>query len=177
MDEQPPQGRAALAGCPHRCKSDGTKGEVEIGRGRDNGGVVTPKLQDCARKAGGKAWAYGASHSRRTGCGDDSHSAVVDEGLTNILAADENHRQVRGCISKPVHRTPYDGLRCERSQRSLFRRLPDHRIAADQGQRGIPRPYRHWKVKRGDDTADTKRVPSLHHSWVAALRRNGFTVN
>ena len=38
-------------------------------------------------------------------------------------------------------------------KRRLLGRLPDHRIAADQGQRRVPAPHRHRKVERRDHAA------------------------
>ena len=63
-------------------------------------------------------------------------------------------------------------MRGQGGERGLFRRLPHHRVAADHGQRGIPRPHGHGEVERGDDAAHTQRVPGFHHAVTGALGGN-----
>ena len=51
----------------------------------------------------------------------------------------------------------------------LSRRLPDHRVAADERQRGVPRPHRDREVEGGDDAARPERVPRLHQPVAGPL--------
>ena len=46
MHEQPTQCRTALARRPHGRESDGSDCQMQIGRRRDNGGVVAAELKD-----------------------------------------------------------------------------------------------------------------------------------
>ena len=64
----------------------------------------------------------------------------------------------------------------QRGQRGLLRRLPDHGVAADQGERGVPGPDRDREVERGDDADDAERVPGLHQPVARALRGDGQAV-
>ena len=57
-------------------------------------------------------------------------------------------------------------------QRRLFGRFPDHGIAADDRERGVPAPRRHRKVERGDDAAHAGRVPRLAHRVAGTFRRH-----
>ena len=59
----------------------------------------------------------------------------------------------------------------QRGEQRLLRRLPHHRVAADEGQRGVPRPDRDREVERADDADDAERVPLLHHPVARAARR------
>ncbi len=49
-------------------------------------------------------------------------------------------------------------------QRRQFRRLPDHRIATDGGQGGVPRPDGDGKVEGGDDADGAEWMPLLVHA-------------
>ena len=95
MHEEPPQRRTALARRAHGRKGDGPDCQIEIGRGRDNGGVIAAELEDRAGETGCEARADGAAHSGRTRSRDDGHAGVVDKRLTNIAAADQNPRESR----------------------------------------------------------------------------------
>jgi hypothetical protein len=64
----------------------------------------------------------------------------------------------------------------ERGQRGFFRGLPDHAVAADQRQRGIPGPDRDGEVEGADHAADAERVPGFHHAVVRALGGDGQAV-
>ena len=176
MHEQPPQRRAALARRAHGREGDGADCEIEIGRRRDDGGVVAAELQDRAGETGGEARADGAAHGGRTGRRDDGDAGVVDQSLADVAAADQNLRQAVGRVAKPPHRALDDRLRGQRRERRLLGGLPDHRVAADERERGVPGPHRHRKVESGDDAADAERMPSLHHPVVGALGRDGAAV-
>ncbi len=48
-------------------------------------------------------------------------------------------------------------------------RLPDHRVAADQGEGGVPAPHRDREVERADHGDGPERVPRLRQSVARAL--------
>ncbi len=55
-------------------------------------------------------------------------------------------------------------------------RLPDHRVAADEGEGGVPRPDRDREVERGDDGGGAERVPLLHQPVARPLAGDGQPV-
>ena len=59
-----------------------------------------------------------------------------------------------------------------RGQRSFFRRLPNRGVATNRGERGVPRPDRDRKIKRGDDGDETERMPLLHQTMVRPFGLN-----
>ena len=61
----------------------------------------------------------------------------------------------------------------QRGQQGLLRRLPDHGVTADQGERGVPRPHRHREVEGADHADHAERVPLLHHPVAGALGGDG----
>ncbi len=67
-------------------------------------------------------------------------------------------------------------MHSECNDRGFFRWFPDHGIATDQRQRGIPCPHRNREIERGNDTANTQRVPGFHHAMTWALGRDGQAV-
>ena len=64
----------------------------------------------------------------------------------------------------------------QRGQRRELRRLPHQGVAADQRDRGIPRPHRDGKVECGDDADDTERMPGLHQPVAGTLGGDGLAV-
>ena len=64
----------------------------------------------------------------------------------------------------------------ERRERCLVARLPDHRVAAHERQRGVPRPHRDREVEGGDDSDRTHRVPRLHQPVAGPLGGDRETV-
>ena len=54
-------------------------------------------------------------------------------------------------------------------QRRLVRRLPQHRVAGDEGQGGVPRPHGDGEVERRDHGARAHRVPRLHQAVAGPL--------
>ena len=55
-----------------------------------------------------------------------------------------------------------NALAGDRRERRLVARLPDHRVAAHERERGVPRPHRDREVEGGDDGDRPHRVPRLH---------------
>ena len=107
---------------------------------------------------------------------------VVDQRLADVAAADQHAR--RGLPAR--RRTgacarSTSGLRRERRERRLLRRLPDHGVAADERQRRVPRPHRDREVEGRDDAARRRadaRSPSSggrRARWRWSGRRAGAT--
>ena len=105
---------------------------------------------------------------------------MIDQRLAQIAPADQQARETVGNrpTRRPVTRDgPVEqGMGREGRKRRLFRRLPDHGIAADQRQRRIPRPDGHRKVEGRDDPDHAQRMPGFHHPVQRAFRRDGQPV-
>ena len=104
----------------------------------------------------------------------------VDEDLAQVAAADEQGREAFGrrasLIDEPLKGALEQRLGGERGERRLFGRLPDDAVAADERQRGVPRPHGDGEVEGRDDAGDAERMPALHHPMTAAFRRDGEAV-
>ena len=74
------------------------------------------------------------------------------------------------------HHAVRDVLHGDRGERRRLRRLPDDRIAADRGERGVPRPDRDREIERGDHADRPERMPLLHHPVARPLGRERQTV-
>ena len=89
--------------------------------------------------------------------------------VSPISAASPRHR-----LKTPSHplaraTSSDDFLHRNRAQRCQRRWLPDHRIAADRRDHGVPRPDCHREVEGRDDSDRPQRVPLLEHPVVWAL--------
>jgi hypothetical protein len=100
--------------------------------------------------------------------------AVEPVALT-IATSDHHRRKAGRHVAEPGAGALEQGLDGECGQRRLFRRLPDTGVAADDGQRRVPRPDGHREVERRDDPNDAQRMPGLHHPMVRALGGDGQT--
>ena len=111
------------------------------------------------------------------GCGI---SVRTREGRAKKIEGNPSHpvNQGRACalgqaglqvLYNPDRLTAPMLLRGERGQRGLLRRLPDDRVAADQGERRVPGPGRDGEVERGDDADRAERMPLFVHPVVRAL--------
>ena len=69
-----------------------------------------------------------------------------------------------------------DGVAGQRRQRGQLGRLPHHRVAAHQGDGGVPRPDGGREVERADHAHDAQRVPGLHQPVAGTLGRHGAAV-
>ena len=63
-----------------------------------------------------------------------------------------------------------------RRQRGEIARLPDHRVAAHDGQCRVPAPHCHREVERGDHAGRSERVPLLHQAVPGSLAGDRQTV-
>ena len=94
-----------------------------------------------------------------------------DQSFADRRAADDDLREALGRVgAEALDRAGEDFHRRQRRERRLLRRFPDHRIAADQRQRGVPGPDRDREIERGNDRAGPERMPGLGHPVAGALR-------
>ena len=176
MHDQAAQRGAALAGGADGREGDGAHGQVEIGRGRHDHGVVAAELQQRAAEALGHARRDLAAHARGAGGADEGDAGIVDQRLADRAAADDDLQQVLGCSAEAAHGLAPELLAGERRQRRLLRRLPHDRVAADDGEGEVPRPHGDREVEGADDADHAERMPGLHHAVARPLRGDGEAV-
>ena len=93
-----------------------------------------------------------------------------------LALTDDDVQQAVRRIAEAVEGALEDPGGGERAERRLLRWLPDHRIAADQGQGRVPGPGRDREIEGGDHAAHPHRVPGLAHGVARALRGDGQPV-
>ena len=142
--------------------------QLEVGGRGDDRRVVAAELEDQAAEAGRHDRRDGAAHPRRAGRRHDRHAVVGGERGADVGAALHD-------LVEPGRRADVGGgpgqqrVARQRRQRRLVRRLPDHRVAGDERQRGVPRPHGDREVERRDDGARAHRVPLLHQAVAGSL--------
>lgn len=120
VDDQPAERGAALARRAHRPERDRAQREVEIGRGRDDRGVVAAQFQDAAAEAGGDGAPHLAAHPGRAGCRHHRHVRMLGQPLAQFASTDQQLRQAMGRIVAEVRGDLLEqGLDGECGQRSL----------------------------------------------------------
>ena len=83
VEEEPAQAGAALTGGAHRAEEDRAQGEVEVGVGLDDDGVVAAEFEDAAAEALGAGLGDVPAHLGRAGEGDQRDARVVDHPLAD----------------------------------------------------------------------------------------------
>ncbi len=168
VDDEPAQAGAALTGRADGGEGDATDGEVEVGGGRDDRGVVAAELEDQPAEATGDDRSDGTAHPRRSGRRHDGDIGVGGEGGTDVGTSLEH--LVETTRSAELGGGALEqGVACQRGQRRLVGRLPQHRVAGDEGEGGVPRPHRDGEVERRDHGARAHRVPRLHQAVARSL--------
>ena len=175
MDDQTAQAGAALARRADGREGDAAHRQLEVGARRDDGRVVAAELEDQAAEAAGDDRSDGPAHARRSGGRHDGHRLVGRQRGTDVGSAVHDLGQAVG-RADVGRRPPGQRVAGEGGQRRLVRRLPDHRIAGDQRQGGVPRPHGDREVERRDDGARTHRVPRLHQPVAGPLAGDGQAV-
>ena len=79
VHDQPPQRRAPLARGAGGGEDDAAHGEVEVGRRRDDGGVVAAQLEDRPAEAGGHPRRDRGAHPLRSGRADQRDARAVEQ--------------------------------------------------------------------------------------------------
>mmetsp|Transcript_23198 Transcript_23198/g.54798 ORF Transcript_23198/g.54798 Transcript_23198/m.54798 type:complete len:339 (+) Transcript_23198:3232-4248(+) len=165
--------RAALAGRAVGAEQDAAHGQLQVGAGRHDDGVVATQLQQAAAEARGHARAHGAAHAGRAGGTDQRHAGVVHQGLAHVGAADDQLGQAVRCGmaggAVGLHGALEQGLRGQRGQRCLLGWLPHAAVTSHQSQGRVPGPHGHREVEGRDDADDAQRQPLLHHAVAGAL--------
>ncbi len=148
---------------------DAPRGQVEVGGRRHDRGVVAAQLEQRPAEPGSNSWSDLTAHPRRPGRREQGDRRVVDQRETDRRVA-EHHLGDVGREARLDQRPGQQGRGRESAQRRLLGGLPDDRVAADQGDRGVPRPDRDGEVERRDHPDDAERVPGLHQAVAGPLR-------
>ena len=139
--------------------------------------LLPPSSSSTRPKRRGDARADRPAHRGRSGRRNERDARIVDQCLADLAAA----LDASGAARRAHRRiAPARGLRKRHhrrgGQRRLLARLPDHRIAAHQRQRGIPRPYRDREIEGGDHRDRAERMPLLDHPVVGPLAGDGQAI-
>ena len=169
MDDEPAKRRAPLAGGADRREEDGADDEVEVGARRDDRRVVAAELEQRAPEPRCDARGDLLPHRRRAGRGDERDAVVLGELHRAIGAADHELEEPVGRVAEPIGRPLEQRGRRDRRERRPLRRLPDHRIAADERERGVPAPDRDREVEGADHGDGAERMPGLRQPVARAL--------
>ncbi len=174
MDDEAAQRGAALAGRAHRGEGDAAQREVEIGGGRDDGGVVAAEFQDGAAEAGRDVGADLPAHGGGAGGRDQGDAVIVDQRLADLAAADQDLATVPPARRRTLRGGALDdGLHGERRERRLLRGLPDDGLPHTKASAAFQDQTATGKLKAVMTPHDAERVPGLHHAVVGPLGGDG----
>ena len=163
VDDEAAQARTALPGRADGREGDAPDGEVEVGGGSDDRGIVATELEDQPAEAAGDDRSDGAAHPRRAGRRHDGDIRVGGEGGADVGTALQH--LIETTRSTDLGGGPLEqGIARQCGQRRLVGWLPQHRVTGDEGEGGVPRPHRHGEVERRDHGAGADRVPRLHQA-------------
>ena len=174
--DYPAQAGAALARGTDRGESDAAHRQVEVGRGGDDRGIVAAELEEAAPGARRHHRGQGLAHAAAPGRTHEAQTRIGRDPLARLAAADHDLEQARGSLAEALERAREEGLAGKGRERGLLRGLPHHGVAADERQRGVPRPHRDREVEGGDDAYGRERVPGLHHAVAGPLGGDGEAV-
>ncbi|RMO11514.1 hypothetical protein ALQ47_05296 [Pseudomonas cichorii] len=163
MYDQATQRSAALAGSAYRAEQDAAHGQIQVGaRGQDHG-VVAAQLQNAATETSRHTRTHFTPHAGTAGGAHQRHTRIIDQRLTGFTITDDQLRQTFRCIAEDFQGLIEQGLAGQSGQRGFLGRLPDHRVAAHQCQRGVPGPDRHREVEGTDNAHHAQRMPGFTH--------------
>ena len=175
MDDQPARGGAALAGGADRAEEHGAHRHVEVGVGGDDDGVVAAELEQRPAEAPGDHLGDAPADRRRPGEGDERQAGVGEHPFADGAAGADDQGEDAG-HAVIGHHLVGDALHRQGGERRRLGRLPHHRVAADGGDRRVPRPDGDREVEGGDDPDRPERMPLFHHPVPGPLGRDGQPV-
>ncbi|MNQ59921.1 hypothetical protein D3C85_741840 [compost metagenome] len=176
VGDQATQGGATLAGGADRTEQDGSHRHVQVSAWAEDHRVVAPQLQNAAGESRSNFRRHFTSHAGAAGGADQGHTRVVHQRFAGITATDNHLAQVRRGITEVFHYALEQCLAGQRGERGLLRRLPDHRVAADQRQGGIPGPDRDREVEGTDHPHHPQWMPGLAHVVARTFGGDGQAV-
>ena len=176
MHDQAPEARAALAGGADGGEENAAHDQVEVGARRDDRGVVAAELEQRAAEPGRDARCELLAHLRRAGGGDERHARVVGELNGAVGATDDELGEPVRHAAEALGRALEERHAGERGERRPLGGLPDHGVAADEGERGVPAPDGDREVEGADHRDGPERMPRLGEAVAGALRRDRAAV-
>ncbi|MNF42980.1 hypothetical protein D3C84_240500 [compost metagenome] len=176
MGDQATQGGAALTGGADGAEQNRANGHVQIGAWAEDHRVVAAQFEDAAGETRGDFRRHFTAHAGAAGGADQRDTRIIDQGFAGIATANNHLAQVRWCIAEVLQHAIEQRLASQCGQWRLFRRFPDHRVAADQRQRGVPGPDRHREVERTDHPDNAQRMPGFAHVVARTLGGDGQAV-
>src|SRR6185369_4565414 len=135
----------------------------------DDRRIVAAELEQHAPEALSNLWTNRPPHCGRARRRDQRDPRIVDQRLAHVAFALHELHQPGRRVAELLERPAYEHHHRFGAERRLLARLPDYRIAADQRERGIPRPHRDREVEGADHQHRPERVPLLHHPMLRTL--------
>ena len=147
-DDAPRRG-AALAGGADRAEQDRARREIEVGVLGDDDRVVAAELEDRPAEAFGHRRRNVLADLRRARERDERQPAIAEHALADGAPGTDRQRE-DAAHAVVGHDAVGDVLHGDRAERRRRGRLPHHGVAADRGNRRVPRPDGDRKVEGGD---------------------------
>ena len=170
MHDQAAQARAALAGGADRGEEHAAHDEVEVGARSHDGGVVAAELEQRASEPARRCAVRSPFPSAVEPVAETSGTrAIVGELHGTVGAADDELEEAVRDVAEALGCAREQRRARERGQRRPLGRLPDHRVAADEGERGVPAPDRDREVEGADHGHGPERVPRLGEPMPGSL--------
>ena len=164
-----------MTGRAHGAKKDGAEGEVEVGVFHYHQTVVAAQLEQGAAKPFGHQLGHPATHTHRTGGGNQRQPVILHHRFADFEAiADHQAHDRRGAVR--LEHLLGDAGGGDGGERGEFGGFPHHRIAADGRQGGVPRPNGDREVEGRNDADRTERMPLFGHAVLRPLGVHGVAV-
>ena len=172
MGKNPAGGGTPLARRTDRAKHNGPQCQIQIRAGRNDQRIVAAQFQQTPPQPPRHGFGHLPAHRRGTRRGNQRQPPVGRHAFPDgfVPAYQAENRGVHLVRVADFFRNSGGG---NRRQRGQFGRFPDGGVAAHGGQRRIPAPDRHGKIKRGDHAGDTQRMPLLQHAVLRPFGGNG----
>ena len=167
MDDQPGSRRAALSGGPERPPEYSFQGKLEVGVFHDDLSVLAAHLErDTFPRAPARLRDFSSDLGRAREA-DQIDACMFHQSRPCLrpVAMDQVHDAGRDPgFNEDLNQRG-------RGRRRVFRRFKDHGISRDKRREDFPGRYRHRKVPRRDQPADTDGHAHSHVKLVRELRR------
>ena len=164
LRDDAPRRRAALAGGANGAEQDRARGQIQVRVLGDDDGVVAAQFEDGPAEAAGD----GFRDAPPTAV-DPVNETSGRRRSPSIASPTVVWPVPTASVNMPV--TPWSAITrfamcCTAiaHERRRLGGLPHHRVAADGGERRVPRPDRDGKVEGRDDADRAERMPLLHHA-------------
>ena len=158
-----------MAGSPSGTEENGLRREIQIGARSHDHRIVSAKFEQRAAEPSRHPRSDVTTHFRRTGRRYQRHAFVFGKRDAGFPIAGDDLMQV--LRSSEFVRDAVEQCRGrKRGEWCFFRWLPNDAVAADEGERGIPRPNCSRKIKSRDDRDHAERMPEFSQRMVRALR-------